>query len=61
MKLQSSQEKELEFVKGEVRPSEIFYTNLTLGVEDLVGGRTAFLASTEMGNRIALSRIVSMT
>ena len=48
-------------MKGEERPSEIFYTNLTLGVEDLVGGRTAFLASTEMGNRIALSRIVSMT
>ena len=53
--------KELEFVKEVERQSEEFFTNLILGVEDLVEGRNAFPASMEMANRIVLSRIVSMT
>ena len=48
-------------MKEEERQSEKSYTNLIPGVEDLVEGGIAFLASTEMANRIVLSRIVSTT
>ena len=61
MRLQSLLVKELEFVKEEGRPSGEYFTNLTLEVVDLVGGRIASLASMEMVNKTVLPRIVSMT
>ena len=61
MKFQSLLVRELELWREEERPSEKFYTNLILGVEEIVEGRIAFPASMEMANKIALSRTVSMT
>ena len=48
-------------MKEEGRPSGEYFTNLTLEVVDLVGGRIASLASMEMVNKTVSPRIVSMT